>query len=417
MLDLETTDRPGALNGSLADVLAPLTLEAFLAHHWQQRHHVARADGTVAGNKIFGFEDLDHYLLLASRDPKAHLQYGGAKHGGKKVAIRDIELQTLYRAVAQGSTVQLSAIERYWPAAAAVADDFARAFCAKVKVNVYLTPAGHQGAPVHGDLQDVFVYQMEGEKDWYLYEETIFEPVETLGWARELAPDHDHLSQDAPLLEQTTVRPGDLLYLPRGLVHRAVASDTAPSVHLAICVTPQYWIDFLKNAFEVVAAEQPDLNRALDPRHVDDPAVREEARQTFSRLIDLLREEASFDRTADVLAQRRAASERLPADGHFSQVLRLEAIDAETRVGRRAGLSCEVEVDDEHAIFRFAGGEVKTTSVLGPALTFVRDHATFRVGDLPDLPEDVQCTLVRRLISGGFLRAAAEAAVDPGGQP
>lgn len=393
-----------ARRATFASLIAPLSLDDFLDRHWQRRHLVSRGEHRTDGGPIFGFADLDRYLALAAGDPEAHLSYGSAKLGGTNALVRDVALPDLYRNVARGGTVQLSAIERHWPAAADLADDIGRALDARVKVNVYLTPAGHQGAPIHGDLQDILVFQMEGSKDWYLYDETIFEPAETLGWIRHLGPPVGPLSEEAPVLERTTVHAGDLLYLPRGMVHRAVAAAGTPSVHLAICVTPRYWIDFIKTAIELVAAREPTLNRALDPRYARDPEVRAKAKAAFSELLALAAEGASFDHTVETLAHRVTTSGRLPADGHFTQILRLGDIGLETTLVRRAGLSCDVEIGDEIAIVRFAGGRIETTSALAPALTFVRDRERFRVDELPGLPPEAQRTLARRLVSAGFMR-------------
>jgi hypothetical protein len=98
----------------------------------------------------------------------------------------------------------------------------------------YLTPAGQQGYPVHADPDSIFCIQHAGSKLWAIYPpkaSSIDDP--DLGWICEdpeaAAPP---LAQAAYLFE---LSPGDVLFVPRGWGHYAVASgrDT-PSLHISV---------------------------------------------------------------------------------------------------------------------------------------------------------------------------------------
>eukprot|EP00927_Polykrikos_kofoidii_P027268 TRINITY_DN24057_c0_g1_i1.p1 TRINITY_DN24057_c0_g1~~TRINITY_DN24057_c0_g1_i1.p1 ORF type:complete len:594 (-),score=141.97 TRINITY_DN24057_c0_g1_i1:183-1964(-) len=105
-----------------------------------------------------------------------------------------------------------------------------------VGVNTYLTPPGTQGLAPHWDDVDVFVLQLSGKKSWRLHSSTSTSP---------LPPEAQTLprfsSSDIPLdsLSPTMMEPvltqGDLLYLPRGVIHHAPNQDRkSPSVHLTV---------------------------------------------------------------------------------------------------------------------------------------------------------------------------------------
>lgn len=70
----------------------------------------------------------------------------------------------------------------------------------------------------HYDDVEVFVLQLEGSKSWKLYH-----PIQNL--PREHSGDFDRDELDEPFME-LTLQPGDLMYLPRGVIHEARTSNT-----------------------------------------------------------------------------------------------------------------------------------------------------------------------------------------------
>jgi hypothetical protein len=93
-------------------------------------------------------------------------------------------------------------------------------------VNAYLTPAGkYQPFPLHNDEQDVFILQISGRKNWRVFNRPSerFKGNKAVG-AEE--PDADAIT--------TTLRPGDLLYLPRRHKHEAWTEPGLPSVSLSV---------------------------------------------------------------------------------------------------------------------------------------------------------------------------------------
>lgn len=78
----------------------------------------------------------------------------------------------------------------------------------------YLTPAGTQGFAPHYDDIEAFLLQAEGSKQWRLYDNPSGERLPTTSSGnfaqRELGP----------AIMEVTLRAGDLLYIPRGVVHQ-----------------------------------------------------------------------------------------------------------------------------------------------------------------------------------------------------
>ncbi len=83
----------------------------------------------------------------------------------------------------------------------------------RVTVNIYLTTNAADGFELHWDDHDVLVVQLSGEKDW-----------EVRGPSRAVPLHRDAARNDTPgeeTLWAGTVRPGDVLHIPRGYWHRA----------------------------------------------------------------------------------------------------------------------------------------------------------------------------------------------------
>jgi len=108
-----------------------------------------------------------------------------------------------------------------------------------VNVNAYMTPSGSCKAfPPHYDPWDVFILQLQGTKKWSLFQSFI-----TLPHPHQVAKLKHLTTMDTPWkgrhpkkIHELVMRPGDLLYIPRGVIHAAEsASDDGgePSLHLS----------------------------------------------------------------------------------------------------------------------------------------------------------------------------------------
>lgn len=391
------------------DIIAPVVPGEFFAKYWERRHLFIHREEPSRYGPLFSFADVDRWIAAAQGNPAELLLVVPPPGSGRKTerkSLRDVNLGQLYAAFHAGNTLVLENIQKSWPPVAQLAASLSEAFSARVHVNMYMTPANAQGAPVHPDVQDVFVLQMEGAKDWYIYEQREDLCLETLSYLKELragsGPDMEHLS----LVERTTLRQGDFLYIPRGLPHKAVAPADSPSLHLTVCITPISWVDFLKAAVEVASIDCPDLARAVSPGFVNRPQAPPGLAGQFAEALRRLTAAASFERTLDTVRRSRLQAPQYPADGHFAQLVRLAEITPETIVLRRAGLMPLVERAESGVSIRFASSAVGGPAAMAPALEHIRDHASFRVRDLPGaLDDNGKTVLVRRLVREGLLRA------------
>eukprot|EP01052_Picozoa_sp_SAG31_P011886 SAG31_NODE_684_length_12833_cov_8.046411_4_plen_429_part_00 len=134
-----------------------------------------------------------------------------------------------------------------------------------VGVNAYMTPADSQGLAPHHDDIEAFVLQIEGRKEWRIYE-----PLEQL--PRSCSGDLLE-SKLGPPFQVVELWPGDMLYFPRGWIHQAktvggsggaVQQCQQHSVHLTVSTYQgQCWGDLLGTAVQLATDECIELRRGL----------------------------------------------------------------------------------------------------------------------------------------------------------
>lgn len=147
------------------------------------------------------------------------------------------------------------------PPVSAVAAALGQTYGARIGANVYCSFQGVRAFGTHYDNHHVFVVQTEGEKVWNLYQARAENPVED-------PADNEETRQwlertRGPILQTVTMKPGDVLYLPRGWYHDALAKD-GPSLHVTFSVAPLYG-RILFQLLDHAAMQNPAFRSYLPP--------------------------------------------------------------------------------------------------------------------------------------------------------
>ncbi|HEY7638404.1 MAG TPA: cupin domain-containing protein [Steroidobacteraceae bacterium] len=134
-----------------------------------------------------------------------------------------------------GASLIANHIHRVCPEVAAIVHLLEREFAACVAANAYCSFQGVQAFQTHFDLHDVFAVQVAGEKTWRVYESRADAPVKPLPPGEEI--EKWLTASRGKLLLEVEMKPGDILYLPRGQYHDALTGAQA-SLHVSFGVTP-----------------------------------------------------------------------------------------------------------------------------------------------------------------------------------
>jgi lysine-specific demethylase/histidyl-hydroxylase NO66 len=304
---------------------------------------------------------------------------------------------------AEGATIVLQGLQRWWEPATRFCRDLELALGHALQANAYLTPPGAAGLAPHHDTHDVFVLQCEGTKHWVVREPAVDTPL-----PRQVS---DHATAALqPVLFEAELGPGDVLYLPRGVVHSAAAQQGV-SLHLTLGVLATTVHDVL-GALVDAAAEDATFRRSLPAGWpYDDDLAAGAVKDVVAELADWL---GRVDPAALAAGLRdRWVSNRGPVlAGQLAEILALPALDDATLVRPREGTVARLDATGDGRLRLTLGDRaVVLPAPLEPALRRLLDGPALRVGDLSDLLDGPsRLVLVRRLVREGALRTGAPGA-------
>jgi hypothetical protein len=287
----------------------------------------------------------------------------------------------------RGATIVLQGLHLHRPELGAFCRSLERTLGHPAQVNAYYTPRAAQGLPVHHDTHDVFVLQVSGEKRWLVYEPALELPLRNQKYTAEMGspgePVHD-----------LVLRPGDMLYLPRGWLHEALTSES-DSLHLTVGVNVVTWLDAFKSALEE-CGDELGFRRSIGDGGVDE-------------LVDVLRGRLTTDAVERRAAKKLARTRRPIRDGQLSQLRAIEELDVDSEVELRETVLVHASEHNGSFELTFDGKEVAFPARIRGEVSWIleRDDA-FTAADVPgDLDDESRLVLVRRLVRDGLLRISA----------
>lgn len=299
----------------------------------------------------------------------------------------------------QGATIIFNQLQRRVRSLGKFCAAVGEFFGSRVQANIYLTPPHGQGFRPHWDTHDVFVLQVSGSKRWSIYDSNVTLPLR--GQAFDSKRD-----KPGEVTEEFELRPGSVVYLPRGVMHSArSASET--SLHITVGVTTYTWTDLFLEGVAALALQEPSLRQSLPPGFVRADFPREERDRLVREKIESL---APRLVPAEVLKHFRntVLTENAPVlTGLLNSRLHGNGVKDTSRVRCRPGLAVEIEFEDGRCALRFLGQELNFENRARPALAFLAASREFAVDEIPDcLEAKEKVGLVNRLIADGFLEVA-----------
>src|SRR6185437_8941466 len=131
-----------------------------------------------------------------------------------------------------GATLVLERMDAYLPGLAALCRAVELETDGSAWPNLYWTPPRARGFDAHRDDHDVFILQIHGTKQWTLY--AMAPPLP------DGEQEGDHPRPPGKVSARCLLRPGDLLYIPRGLAHSA-KSGARDSLHVTLGLRLPTW--------------------------------------------------------------------------------------------------------------------------------------------------------------------------------
>ncbi|MEA3046948.1 MAG: bifunctional lysine-specific demethylase and histidyl-hydroxylase [Sphingomonadales bacterium] len=379
---------------ALGFLIAPVRPQDFLGRYYEREALVNVRSEPDRYADLLTLEILDHFVNSAD------LREGMIDLTSQKNRIsRDDYIDE------QGRVSRVAVAEEYLDGATIILPqfhdsifklgEFCRAleevFSCHVQTNIYLTPSGNQGFPIHYDNHDVFVMQVSGAKAWRLYGV----PVET-----PFRGEQFQLGQHepGPVSQEFTLNPGDCVYVPRGMMHDAENVGEEPSLHITVGLITKTWADLLLVSVSELALTSPDFRRSLPAGFAGRDFDREAARALFDKLKREIADHASMDSAFDLLADNFVRGRRPNVSGVISAAV--AGPQEGDRYRRRRFVPWNVADDEGKLVLIGPGGDLSFEAAEGDALDVALSGAPFTAADLAC--ED-PAELIKTLWSGGYL--------------
>jgi bifunctional lysine-specific demethylase and histidyl-hydroxylase NO66 len=377
----------------------------FIEEHWGRAPLLHRGDPRAFAG-LLDVGDVDHlvtetllrmpgFRLVRDGKPLDPSTYTGTIRIGGRPLERTVRPDRVLSAFDGGATIVLQALHRQSGPVATLCRDLELALTHPVQANAYVTPPTARGFAVHHDTHDVFVVQTHGRKAWRVYRPLVEMPGPEQPWT-------DELGDPGPPVLEAELRPGDVLYIPRGFPHDAEARREV-SIHVTVGITATTWLEVWRRVMRRASEHRP-FRDALPPGWASDVSpVEEELEVRRKELLEWM--EAAVDEEAVRGMARSFWSSRRPVlGGHLAQLGRVEEIDADTPVRRRPGSVFVVEARAGRATVLLGMRELRMPGFCEPALRFVAERSEpFEPAGLPGLDPGSAVVLVRRLVREGAL--------------
>lgn len=365
-------------------------VETFAHRHWGREPLVRRDGGSF--DDLLSVSTIEGLLVHGARRPTFRLVRDGVtipfreytrslRLGG--IMVDDVVDPALVNSlVGGGATVVMQSLQHVWPPLERFCRRLERATSHPVQANAYLSPAGSPALNPHRDTHHVLALQLEGCKTWH---------VDGLG--------------------SVVLDAGDVVYIPAGTTHSALAEDTF-SLHLTIgvlAVTTRHVVQRLVARLTAAETARPlPLGFAHPDGHGPTAAVLSTA---LDELVGGLTA-VSLAELTDEEVDRAITSARPPTPGTLRAVVDPQALEDHVRLRRRPGLPLRLLADSSHhVVIEFGARQLRLPASALAAARVVADRTEFTVGELGDLDRPSRVVLARRLLREGIVGLA-----EPGGR-
>ncbi len=356
-----------------ADFLAPFDAGTFRSEHFGKRplHIQKKGDGrhgllswsrfneVLAITPYWNEETLKVYFKSRAALRENYCDTADLR-AGMTAPVNPAKVKAL---MGLGASLIANQLHRVCPEVAAVVTMLEHEFAARAFANVYCSFQGVQAFQTHYDLHDVFAVQAEGEKTWRIYESRADAPMTPLPPGDEI---EKWLTESrGKLLFEAHMKPGDILYLPRGQYHDALTGAQA-SLHVTFGVALATGLALFK-LLENALTKESEF-RAYLPDARSEPALRERLAKLADRIKTVVTSPAF---AVDVLNHQRDLS-RAAADYE----LPAQKPSAWYSVARRA----QVVRRDQGFAVTYEGGELPLGSTY-PTVEWILKQRMFSVDD------------------------------------
>ena len=378
---------------TFANLIAPVSVESFMSEYWERKPLVVhRNDADYYGDALT-LEDFDRHI--ASNTSYVKTAEAKTKSNARTETDSTKGVEKLLEQMWSGATLVLDQLHQREPKLGHLCRTLQRELGYPLQTNCYLTPPNGAGFTPHWDNHDVFILQVLGSKRWKVENER-----------RRLPGRSDYMTEEEGRVVKKdaasfTLKQGDLIYIPRGVVH-AAECGVDPSLHITLGVHPRTWEDLVNSTIADLVRQDDNLRLALPPQFMSGPkdALVKGVLDILKRASNPEHISAAVDRFRDVQVTKVAPN----ISGQIIEYFRPQPLDSKAVVAPRPGTVWTMYNGQDTVLLNYAGRAITFLGLFKAALIFALNTPSFAVSDLPgDLDEEEKIALIERLIQEGLV--------------
>jgi ribosomal protein L16 Arg81 hydroxylase len=281
---------------------------SFLSEYFDRQPLLRRSALPAAHRELLTLADLDELLYSqAVRPPYIQLALGSqdipAAAYTKTTTSADghptecVDPEKVIEYFRAGATIAWPSINPGRPNLRALASALSARFGVPTDLIAFLSPAGVQTFRPHFDPVDLFIIQLHGTKNWQIWPKSNRTERTVTRFTK------DQLGE--PLFS-TSLRPGDVMYLPSGTPHVVTAKDTM-SLHVSMIVRPRRWTDLLQRLVQVATERDPQFWAFPYLNHANQDALEKQLVTSLDGLLRTLAAQKPEQAVAELLAWETVA--------------------------------------------------------------------------------------------------------------
>lgn len=390
----------------------PLSDSSFFAEYWEKKPLVISRNIPTYFTDLISVSAVDEILSSTGlRVPGFRLIREGSQiptsEYTKNISMTPgafdglVDLNRVAGQYANGATIVLQALERSWLPLITFCKDLEKYLGHPVQANLYLTPKSAQGFAAHFDTHDTLILQAEGRKRWKIYDAPFPLPLSKHKYSK--------VKSHSPPELDLVLEAGDTLYMPRGVIHEALTTDSY-SLHITVGIKVLTWFDIVSKVVNrALAASESDVDfrQALPLRFAQEESITSaEMSQNLEHLIQEFTRHLNSSDAKELMTEQFISTRWPYRQDQIQNLNRLSKLTLDSLVRHQENIIFRVKLDQAtNAIhLSFHGKMLVFPSNVSDAVTFVVQTESFRPRDIRgNLDAPGKLVLVKRLIREGFL--------------
>ncbi len=364
-----------------------------MSKYWERKPLLIRRRAKAYYDPLLSARDVDRIVTSINHKPLSIAKDGAIipplfhSNGENKEKVMEF-----YN---DGGTIILDKVESSSPELLELCNEMRHFFNVSNKVfcNVYITPPGKQAFDLHSDDQDVFIIQVEGKKNWKVYQPEFELPINE----EQTRVPEDFESRHKPLLD-ITLRKGDFLYVPKGFPHKVTTTDQH-SIHITLTVINYTWYDFFSQMLKAASNDNVELRKSL-PRTFFSGVEFSSQKKEFVKVWSSSSLQFAFD------GMKALATKNIKPQfqGSVSDSLNVGKIKINSTLVRRGGLVIDVKREKKKTTIASNLGEFSMEG-LNQQIRFITSRQAFKVSEIPGkLSDEDKIELSAAFTRAGLLK-------------